>query len=216
MAMCGVVPSAPPGTWRTRRKKARAARRLRLLQRAAPRPGADFELWYADGVHFDLLPVTRSMWRRRGQRLLLPTPGSNVRVGVCGAIHFPSQQFLFTHQPRSVTTDLFLPLLQRLVAHAQHSGRRIVLVLDNGSPFTSRRSRTALEEAHPWVRPFWLPRYTSETLNWIEGYWEHLKDTYFSRMLTQQREAFYPDTVRLLRRLRRSGRLRLLALRTDP
>lgn len=66
------------------------------------------------------------------------------------------------------------------------------------------------------MRPFWLPRYTSESLNWIEGYWEHLKDTYFSRMLTQQREAFYPDIVRLLRRLRRSGRIRLLVLRADP
>ena len=216
MATSGAAPSAPPGIWRTRRKKARAARRLHLLQRAALRQGADFELWYADGVHFDLLPVTRSMWRRRGQRLLLPTPGSNVRVGVCGAIHFPSQQFLFTHQPRSVTTDLFLPLLERLVERARSNGRRIVLVLDNGSPFTSRRALTALDAARPWVRPFWLPRYTSETLNWIEGFWEHLKDTYFSRMLTEEREAFYPDTVRLLRRLRRSGRLSLLALRTNP
>lgn len=91
-----------------------------------------------------------------------------------------------------------------------------MLVLDNGSPFTSRRSQTALEEALPWVRPFWLPSYTSESLNWIEGYWEHLKDTYFSRMLTQEREEFYPDTVRLLRRLRRSGRLSLLAPLTNP
>jgi hypothetical protein len=63
------------------------------------------------------------------------------------------------------------------------------------------------------VRPFKLPRYTSETLNWIEDFWAHVKDTYFSRMLTQQREAFYPDAVRLLGRLRHSGRLRGLALR---
>ena len=63
------------------------------------------------------------------------------------------------------------------------------------------------------MRPFKLPRYTSETLNWIEDFWAHVKDTYFSRMLTQQREAFYPDAVRLLGRLRHSGRLRGLALR---
>ncbi|OJH39585.1 hypothetical protein [Cystobacter ferrugineus] len=64
------------------------------------------------------------------------------------------------------------------------------------------------------MRPFWLPRYTSETLSWIEGDWEYLNDTTFSRMLTKQREAFYPDAVRMLHRLQRTGRLQPLSLRT--
>lgn len=216
MATSGAVPNSPPGSWRTRRKKARAARRLHRLKRQALRAGADFELWYADGVHFNLLPVTRSMWRRKGQRLLVPTPGKNVRVGVVGAIRFPDRHFLFTHQPKSVTTALFLPLLAMLVARAKRTGRRIVLVLDNGGPFISLRAQAALEAARPQVRVFRLPPYTSETLNWIEGYWDDLKSTYFSRMLTEQREAFYPEAVRLLRRLRHSGRLSLLAPRATP
>ena len=156
------------------------------------------------------------MWRRKGQRLLVPTPGKNVRVGVVGAIRFPSRHFLFEHQPRSVTTALFLSVLAKLVARAKRTGRRIVLVLDNGGPFTSRRAQAALEAARPHVRVVRLPSYTSETLNWIEGYWDELKSTYFSRMLTEQREAFYPEAVRLLRRLRRSGRLALLAPRATP
>jgi transposase len=186
-----------------RRRKERAARRLRLLQTTARWPEVGFELWYADGTHFDLLPVTRSMWRPRGSRLWLLTPGKNLRVAICGAIRFPTGEFLFTHREKSVTTDLFLPLLEHLVRRAKRTGRRIVLVLDNGSPFTSKRSLAALEAAWPYVRPFWLPKYTSETLSWIEGFWGHVKNTYFSRMLTEEREAFYPDTVRLLRRLRR-------------
>lgn len=156
------------------------------------------------------------MWRRRGNRCRILTPGQNVRVAICGAIRFPTKQFLFTHQPRTATTALFLPLLARLVRRAKRTGRRIVLVLDNGVPFNSRLTQTALEAARPYVRPFRLPKYTSETLNWIENFWDHLKDTYFSRMLTEEREAFYPDTIRLLRRLRRSGRLGALALRAPP
>lgn len=97
-------------------EKARAARRLHRLQRQASSPRADFELWYADGVRFDLLPATRSMLRRRGGRLRLPTPGTNVRVGVVGAIRYPNKHFLFAHQPRTVTGALVLPLLQQLVA----------------------------------------------------------------------------------------------------
>jgi transposase len=210
---CGGAPNSPPGIWLTRWRKERAARRLRLLQRAACWPDADFELWYADATRFELLPVVSAMWRRRGSRRRLATPGQNLRVAVCGAIRFPTRQFLFTHQPRTATTALFLPLLERLVRRAKRTGRRIVLVLDNGVPFNSRLARTALEAASPYVRPFWLPKYTSETLNWIENFWEHLKDTYFSRMLTEDREVFYPDTIRLLRRLRRAGRLESLALR---
>ena len=216
MASPGAAPSSPPSIWRTRGKKARAARRLRSLKKAAVRPGARFELWYADATRFDLLPVTRSMWRRRGSRLLLTTPGQNGRVGVVGALHYPDKHFLFTHQLQRVTGDMVPPLLDKLVARAKRTGKRIVLVIDNGRPFDTRLARAALDAASPWVRPFRLPRYTSETLNWIEGFWEHLKDTYFSRMLTQEREAFYPDAVRLLGRLRRSGQLRELALRQTP
>lgn len=189
---------------------------MHRLQREALRPGADFELWYADATRFDLLPVTRSMWRRKGERLLLPTPGRNVRVGVVGAIHYPSQHFLFTHQQNRVTSPLVPPLLDKLVARARRTGKRVVLVIDNGRPFNTRLAQAALAKAEPWVRPFYLPRYTSETLNWIEGFWEHLKETFFSRMLTREREAFYPDTVRLLYRLQRSGRLAVLSLREPP
>jgi hypothetical protein len=189
---------------------------LHRLQRQACRPGADFELWYADGVRFDLLPVTRSMWRRRGSRTLLPTPGKNVRVGVVGALRYPNQHFLFVHQLRSVTGALVPPLLHQLVRRAQRTGRRIVLVIDNGRPFSARLAQTALEAARPWVTTFQLPSYTSETLNWIERFWEGVKSTYFSRMLTESREAFYPDTVRLLRRFQRPGGVRHLMLRTPP
>jgi transposase len=162
-------------------------------------------------VRFDLLPSVRSAWRRRGERLALSTPGKNVRVGVVGAIRYPSGEFHFAHQPWSVNSVLFRALLPVLVRRAKRTRRRIVLVLDNGGAFTSHASRAALEAAKPYVRPFWLPSYTSETLNWIEGFWEELKATYFSRMLTANRECFYAEAVRLLRRVRRRGRLPLRA-----
>jgi hypothetical protein len=156
------------------------------------------------------------MWKRRGSRLVLPTPGKNVRVGVVGAIRYPNKHFLFAHQPRTVTGPLVLPLLNQLVARAKRTGRRIVLVIDSGRPFSARLAQTALEEARPWVTTFQLPFYTSETLNWIERFWEEVKGTYFSRMLTKEREAFYPDAVRLLLRLQRPGTVRNLMLRMAP
>ena len=69
------------------------------------------------------------------------------------------------------------------------------------------------EAAIPYVRAFRLTKHTSETLNWIENFWGYRQETYFGRMLTEQRKEFYPNAVRLLRRLRRSGHLRYLAFR---
>ncbi len=115
------------------------------------------------------------MWRRRGRRLLVHTPGKNVRVAVCGALRYPKGPFLFTHGPKSVHTDLFIALLNKLVRRARRTGKRIILVLDNGGCFTSKRSSQALHAARRWVTPIFLPKYTSETLNWIEGFWGHTK-----------------------------------------
>jgi hypothetical protein len=67
-----------------------------------------------------------------------------------------------------------------------------------------------LKPPGPGYGPFYLPRYTSETLNWMEGDWGHVKTTYFSRMLTRRPDAFYPATVAVLRaahRRRRKGAL---------
>jgi len=83
-----------------------------------------------------------------------------------------------------------------------------VLVLDNGSAHTSRRSLAEIDRAKDWIRVFWLPTYTSEQLNDIEGLWKHLKEDYFSRMLVQDRTEFRGAVVGLLNRMSRGRKLR--------
>lgn len=163
-----------------------------------------------------MLPVVRQMWRPKGQRLLVPTPGKNERVAVCGAYRFPDGPFLFSHQPRSVNSVLFVALVRKLKARAQATGKRIVLVLDNDGAFTSKLSTQVLQTVQAWVRPFWLPKYTSEKLNRIESLWGHLKEAYFSRMLTKKREDFYAAVVHLLEQLGRPGGFRRLFSSARP
>lgn len=166
-------------------------------------------------MRFELLPVARHMWRKRGLRLLIATPGSNVRLAVCGAFRWPAGPFLFAHGDKSVVTAMFLELLKHLGRRARRTRRPIVLVLDNGSVFTSRAALRAIEQARSWLSVIWLPKYTSEQLNPIENLWGHLKDDYFSRMLSpvhsdyrQTREEFRSAVVAFLRSLRRPGALR--------
>ena len=91
---------------------------------------------------------------------------------------------------------------------ARRTGRRIVLVLDNGSAHTSRRSLGEIERVKDLIKIFWLPTYTSEQLNDIEGLWKHLKEDYFSRMLVEDPAMFRDAVVHLLDQMRRGRKLR--------
>jgi transposase len=173
-------------------------------------PQADYELWFADGVRFELLPVVTYTYRRRGRPLRIPTPGKNARIAVCGGMRWPDGPFLFTHGPKSPNTALFVGLVQLLERRAKRTGKRIILVIDNGSAHTSKRSRVELDRVKSLIKPYWLPTYTSEQLNDIEGVWKHLKEDYFSRMLCRTREEFTDAAVRLLSTMHRGRMLRVM------
>ena len=175
----------------------------------ALRPGAKFEFWYGDGVRFDLLPVTIHAYRLRGEPLRIETPGKNHRVGVCGAFRYPDGPFLFTYRLwKNPITEHTVGLLHLLAARARRTGKKIILVLDNGSTYTSKRSLEEMDRLRDVIEVFWLPTYTSEQLNLIENLWTHLKRTYFSRMLTRGRNEFPMAVIKLLKRLAIPGALR--------
>ena len=138
----------------------------------------------------------------------MPTPGKNARIAVCGAFRWPDGPFVFDHGPKSPNTSCFLGLLTKLGRRAKATGRRIVLVLDNGSAHTSARSRKALAHLAPLIRAFWLPPYSSELLNDIEGIWGHFKEDYFSQMLVTRRADFYDEAVAFFATLAAPGALR--------
>lgn len=159
------------------------------------------------------------MYRRRGQPLRVATPGAHARVAVGGAMRYPDGPCLFAYGDKSVNSALFEVLVLKLVARAKRLRRHLRLVLDNGSAHTSHRRTRLLQNVSPWVSIFWLPTYTSEQLNEIEGVWKHLKEDYFSRMLVPDRKGFNQAVVQLLARLERPGYLRRMLApreRLDP
>lgn len=147
-------------------------------------------------------------YRPRGKPLEIPTPGSNRRVAVEGAMRWPDGPFLFSHGPKSVNTGVFLDMFAQVQRRARRTGKRIVLVLDNGSSHVSKRSLLEIERGKPHVRIFWLPTYSSDKLNDIEALWKHLKEDYFSRMLVKRPENFTRAAIQLLSHMRRPKALR--------
>lgn len=130
-------------------------------------------------------------------------------MGVCGAFRYPDGPFLFTHRLwKNAVTEQTIGLLRLLADRARRTGKKIILVLDNGSSYTSKASLAEIQRLRECIRVFWLPTYTSEQLNLIENVWTHLKRNYFSRMLTQGPAEFPIAVVRLLKTLALHGILR--------
>lgn len=135
---------------------------------------------------------------------------------MCGAFRYPDGPFLFTYRLwKNAITEQTVGLLNLLADRARRTGKKIVLVLDNGSSYTSKRSEEEIQRLRKWIRVFWLPTYTSEQLNLIENLWTHLQRTYFSRMLTRNPNEFPVAVIRLLKTLALPGALRR-ALRPLP
>ena len=163
---------------------------------------------------------------RRGRQQAVRTPGKNRRVAAFGAFCYGRGLFLHHTQPR-VTAWGMRHLVQRLLQRARCTGRKVVLVLDRGSPNHALALHRDLEMARPHVEVFWLPNYCWN-LNLIERLWKHLKGSRIANVLFQSYRQFvvhveaaledfaeHPDlTLSVVSRSRRVGIRKNLAART--
>lgn len=133
---------------------------------------------------------------RRGRQRSVPTPGKNRKLAVCAALRYGSGQLLWNLQPRRQVQGICL-LVQRLLGRARRTGRRIELVLDQGSPNHAKRLHRALAAARPWIKVFWLPHYCWQ-LNLIERLWKHLKGSYLANVLFTSFRRFRRHVRRIL------------------
>ena len=118
---------------------------------------------------------------RRGRQTKVPTPGKNRTVAAFGAVCYGKGLFVHHTQPR-VTAWGMRRIVQRLLRRARRTGRKVVLVLDTGTPNHARALHRDLAAAEPHVRAFWLPAYCWN-LNLIERLWKHVKGSRVANVL---------------------------------
>ena len=116
-----------------------------------------------------------------GRQLKVPTPGKNRKIAAFGAVCYGRGLFLHHTQPR-VTAWGMRWLVQRLLQRARRTGRRIVLVLDQGNPNHAKALHRDLSMAAPHIEVVWLPQYCWN-LNLIERLWKHIKGTRVANVL---------------------------------
>lgn len=125
---------------------------------------------------------------RKGRQQAVPAPGKNRKLTIFGAWCYGRGLFLRHTQPRCINWGC-RALLQQLVRRARRTGRRIVLVMDQGKPHHAKAFHHDLQNVKEHVQVFWLPHYSPD-LNLIERLWKHLKQTRLANVLFRALEAF--------------------------
>lgn len=147
-----------------------AATMWRLCGRLVRAPAAAVILC-ADECDLHLLPVLRAMWMRRGQQVRVPTPGTNRKRAIFGALEWDTGRWLYAVCERKRAVEFIVFLEQILAAYP---GRPILLVVDNASIHTATSVAAWLAD-HPRLELLWLPAYSGHRQNPVEKVWWRLK-----------------------------------------
>ncbi len=139
-----------------------------------------WELHHQDETHVETNPYLCKVWHRIGRQPTLPAAGTNRRLTVFG-----SKEVFGRGRVEVVCAGqgsaCFLLYLAALEARWRATGRKVILVLDNGPAHRSRVSQAALAERAGWLEVVPLARYSPE-LNEKEREWRVLKRDHRSHL----------------------------------
>jgi transposase len=125
-----------------------------------------------DETHLDWLAKIRACWMPWGTRYLVPTPGSNKRRTIFGAVNLTTGQFHYHLAVKGVSV-VFCYFLGMLL-QAYPDAPTIVVITDNGSIHHSKITKKWLA-AHPRIQVIEGARYSPQD-NPTERMWAALKN----------------------------------------
>ena len=145
-----------------------------------------YELHVEDETHLDTNPHLPRVWHRVGTQPTLPAAGTNRRLTVFGSVEAQGRGRieLLTVQQDSAGFARYLAALE---ARHEATGRRMILVLDNGPCHVSQATQQALATRAAWLEVIPLARY-SPHLNPKEHEWRRLKRDHRSHLAGSLRE----------------------------
>jgi transposase len=104
---------------------------------------------------------------RRGEQLEIPTPGINRRINAFITAFWLSKRLRYSVYRRRRSLE-FTKHLESVLRYMKRKGyRRLILIMDNASFHLSRTTSLFLQ-AHPEIKPFYLPTYAPK-LNEVDS-----------------------------------------------
>lgn len=153
---------------------------------------------------------------RRGERKLIPAPGSPQYLHVFGGYNWHTGRVSYLPSPHK-NSDTFVTFLEHLLT--EYPRQHLIVVMDNASYHHSKTVRAALSLYEDRILVIWLPKY-SPFLNPIERFWLHFKQLAVANRLHRSLDALrfsvdevmhHQNTFRHPNRLRLLDKFRLVA-----
>ncbi len=146
---------------------------------------------------------------RQGQQRQIPSPGHNQKQPAFGWFNYASGEHRH-HLPKTrkgysgKNSTEFLVVVMNLVERARRTGRRVILVLDNGPIHKAKCVQLVLDD--PAIRPLlqvvWLPKYCPELMV-QERVWKHAKESGLANVLFTNRNQLRRHVDRVLTHINR-------------
>jgi transposase len=151
----------------------RKRERLEAIDQALSRRDRREAVFFADEVDIDLNPKIGFGWRKKGHQDVVPTPGTNEKQFLAGALHAHTGSVIWV-EGANKRSELFVALLKAL-RRTYRGFRKLVLIVDNSIIHKSRETRSFLADNPKFVLLF-QPTY-HPWVNRIERLWKALHET---------------------------------------
>lgn len=157
-----------------------------------------YDVHFEDETHVETNPCLGRGWHRVGQQAIVPAAGTNRRLTIFGSVAAAGAGRIELVGARADSAGFARYLAALDTWHDAHQ-RQVMLVLDNGSCHTSKRTRQALAARTEWLEVIYLSRYSPQ-LNPKEREWRLLKRDHRSHLAPSNR-AFVDVLLAGLRQL---------------
>ena len=127
--------------------------------------------FFQDETRLETNPKVGFCWMRRGRQRPLPTPGTNQKVWISGALNFRFRTGRFLHWVTvgRKNDELFTKLLEQL-RRTYRTHKQLHLAVDNDSSHTSKRVKKYVQDLADRLRlhplPWWSPESNPVELIW--------------------------------------------------
>lgn len=157
LARLGVRRGVPKPTARCPWSQRRKNRRIRLIRRLIDALGPEEAAFWEDEIDIHLNPRIGPDWMLPATQRQVPTPGTNVKRYVAGAMDARSDRLVWVAGEKK-NSGLFIELLKKLLAELPDT-KLIHLILDNYIIHSSRQTQLWLAEHGQRIRLHFLPPY---------------------------------------------------------
>jgi transposase len=157
--------ATPPARERPRAAKGAKARET---PRRRANGGKSGLVLFQHETRLETNPKVGFCWMRKGKHKPLPTPGTNRKAWISGALNFYTGRLHWVSGGRK-NDELFMKLLQEL-RRTYRSHKQLHLAKDNDSSHASKRVEKYLEDSGGRVRLHPLPSWSPES-NPVELVW---------------------------------------------